>query len=1038
VRNRQAPLLVLFALLGVALLVRLFQVQVHEHVLWATEASRLVLKGREEPYRRGRILDAAGRVLARDEERRTVDLVYREFRRAHPLGEVAHARSLLEGRPVSLPEACAHLGPWASELVALGPRALAAFTRGEPPLAPAGLDRRQRARRAGDVAYYVRRLLGFDVEDPRERRAWQEIVKLARAEDESRSFLELAAAVRHGDDPGGVLLEEQALAARLERSIERLGVLARWIRPDTPDPLRALIGDLELERRTVEDATAAKLFTEATGFVPGRIEPGTLLECFDHGWISALLGWDAQRLSEWAARVRSRWKAGWRDADCLPRLYGMLAFDPATETGAADFLARLAVAYEPEGALDRALDEGPIPWREVEDLAVFSGLEDLFDVSVPEEARELARAALPIQVPELRADPDDRRLLPPGEGEDSFAARLERAVAKRGRSEVASLVELARELNEIWELRYQETLRRTLDAIRHAAGRAALGPTGGLVLAAGGRDRAAERAEYFLKDFGSRPRALTQGELSYDVVYLLTRFEADFPGLRVRQLSTRARVELAGDDVRPAEKLVGQVLAPALEDELRQRRDATRLRELKAIPSHDEEELEELQRLIGEVRLPNEVKGVAGIEAFLDPELTGTNGWSLARGLSEVFAAESEPLPVREAVDGLDVTLTLDSALQAAAQRCLRAPSADHDDLEWAQNPVGAIVLLARNGDVLAAASEPDDQSILDPLAEGQRQFRIERTLKKPTFQPPGSVFKVFVAAYALDHGLDPTRRVVCGPLEGGGSGYKNLRCWNTAGHGSVDLRSALAQSCNAYFAWLGETLDTDDFSALCADFGFGEPTGVRRPPPWDAGLARRGGLSEDLGGLSRPSNGAELSSSLRSMVANGLGRVEATPMQVARGILSLSLGAKHELRLVRSVGGRECPEGASESLGISRRALDFVRRAMRAVAEEPHGTAYKALNPRQLGFHVAVKTGSADLENRKDREGRPRARKHAWVAGWAPDPDPQLYFVVFEHDTLATSSHGAVFLARELLRQPEVLLWLADHGVDVSGVPAR
>jgi penicillin-binding protein 2 len=173
-------------------------------------------------------------------------------------------------------------------------------------------------------------------------------------------------------------------------------------------------------------------------------------------------------------------------------------------------------------------------------------------------------------------------------------------------------------------------------------------------------------------------------------------------------------------------------------------------------------------------------------------------------------------------------------------------------------------------------------------------------------------------------------------------------------------------------------------------------------------------------------------------MAANGLGVVEATPMQLARGILALARGEKVELRLVQRIGGREAPRGAPAPLAFRPATLDFVRAAMRGVAEDLHGTGHQALGPAQLGFHVALKTGSADLENRPDREGKPQVRKHAWVAGWAPAAAPELVFVVFEHDTTATSSHGAVYLARELLRQPEVLLYLAERGVDVSGVPAR
>ena len=1037
IRSRLLPLLALFSLLAAALVARLFQVQLLEHELWAFEASRLVLHGREEPYRRGRILDVAGRVLARDEEGRAVDLVYRDFRRGHPLGQVAHARSLLAGRPVPLAEARAHLVEWGEELAALTPLELEAFARGEAgERSRRGFDRRVQARRANDLSFYLQRLLALDASGQRATK--RAVLALAGADGEQRSFLELVAAVRRGSGAEAVAAEREELAARLTRSLERLGVLARWLRPESTDPLTVLIDDIERERRLVEDATAAKLFAEACGFAPGRIEEGTLLECFDHGWITALLGWDGARLAEWAHTVREGWQTQWRDQVCLPQVFGNLAFDARAEPGPADFLGRLAVVYQPEDELARALDLGPRPWREVDELAVFAGLERLFEADVPDSARALGRAALPIQLAELRADPDERRLLPRGQGPGSFAATLAKACSARGRPDLDALLGLARELNQIWELRFQETLRAALDETRRAAGRRSLGPEGGLLLAAGGRDRAAERTEYFLMDYGSRARQLSAGELSYDVVYLLTRHEPDFPGLRVRTLETRARVELGGDDLLPAERLIGRVQEPTIDDRLRQRRDEARLRTLEQLPRHEDDEVEELERLIGEVRRPTEVRGVEGLEAFFDRELTGRNGFTVTRGLSEVFAAGGDEIPVHEPVDGEDLVLTLSADLQAAAQRCLRQPSSEHEDDEWQANPVGAIVLLSREGDVLAAASEPDGQSYVPEGTEGQRQLRIERTLRKPTFQPPGSTFKVFVAAWALEHGLDPTRTVVCAPLEGGGAGYKTLHCWNSSGHGPMDLHSALVQSCNAYFAWLGETLATDEFAALCALFGFGEPTGVRALPPWDDGPARRSGLGEDRAGLSRPASGAELSLSLRSMAANGLAVMEATPMQLARGILALGRGEKCELRLVQRIGARQLPPGARTPVALRPATLEFVRAAMRGVAEELHGTAHEALGPAQLGFRVAVKTGSADLENRPDREGRPHVRKHAWVAGWAPASAPELVFVVFEHDTLATSSHGAVFLARELLRQPEVLLYLAERGVDVSGVPAR
>ncbi len=1052
--RRVRPLQALLAAAGAVLGLRLFWVQVKEHELWSFEAARLVHAGREIPYRRGRILDAQGRVLARDTDFSTVALVYRDFRRGHPLGQVAHARSLLEGRPVGLAETRLHLRDWARELVSLTPEDWRAFARGEGRFAdPAStLDERERAQRAANLGFYLQRLLGLDGRLPL-RALWED----AGDGFERRSFLELAAGLsadpraRGGArrtareaSPAAVQEAWTALEERLARSLLQLDRLAPWVAPagdaaDAPasaDPCAWLVAELERARRWVEDATASKLFAEAAGFAPGRLEPPALL-ALDQAWIAELLAWDAARVAEWAETVREAWTRTWRDEQALPRLVWDLVLEPAAEPGPSEFLDRLAQVFAPEGALERALDGAATPWSELDELAVFASLPDVLAAGPERELVAARSRCLPIQSPELRgagASPDLLDAVA-GAGED-LDERVRAHLAGRRASDVDGLLAIAGGLVRDWDARFQAALRGTLDEIARAADGDELSADGKLLLAADRRERASERAEFFLKDYGTRPRPLLSGEPPYDVIYLLTRYEADFAGFQARRARAREAATFLGDDERPAAELVGRVSAPAVNDLLRQRREAGRLRALKTLPERSEREEEELARLIGEVLLADEVKGVSGIEALYDQELTGKNGYAETRGLEDVFGAGAEEIPVGEPEDGLDVTLTLDVDLQRAAQRSLRRPEVPDDperDDAWLAEPVGAIVLLSSAGDVLAAASEPDEGSTIGPSARGERERRIERTLTKPKFQPPGSVFKAFVAAWALDHGLDPARTVTCAPLEGGGYGYKDLRCWNQHGHGVVALEEALVQSCNAYFAWLGETIPAQEFQALAREFGFGAPTGVRAPPPWDAGLRKRGGLSEHTAGLTGMSRSGELTESQRRMTGNGLGAVEATPMQLARAMLALATGTRRALRLVRAVGGRELPPAAASELELSERSLEFVREALERVASDAHGTAHTALAPDVLGIPLAVKTGSADLTSREDADGRRKVQKHTWVGGWIPPEDPRCVFVVFEHDTSATSSHGAVYLARQFLRQPEVLRWLAQAGVDVS-----
>ncbi|MBM3975797.1 MAG: hypothetical protein FJ299_02265 [Planctomycetes bacterium] len=123
-------------------------------------------------------------------------------------------------------------------------------------------------------------------------------------------------------------------------------------------------------------------------------------------------------------------------------------------------------------------------------------------------------------------------------------------------------------------------------------------------------------------------------------------------------------------------------------------------------------------------------------------------------------------------------------------------------------------------------------------------------------------------------------------------------------------------------------------------------------------------------------------------------------------------------------MGEQPAPRGEARALPLSAASLDSVRDALAAVVSESGGTGYRALNRAEVGYTVAAKTGSADLQDRP-KEGDPKVLKHGWVAGWLPVDQPRVVFVVFCAETRVSSSHSAVWVARQLLRDPAIVRWI-------------
>ena len=1057
--RRTAPLILLVCLGAALVLARLWQIQVDEHAVWADEARKLVRTGEVLPYRRGAIRDGSGHALVRDQTVYRVELVYRDFRREHPLGQVAHARSAVLGRTVGLPETRMRLLPWASELVALSPGELHRYARGGglrlgelylPPTDDPWAARRPA--RASDLRYYVKGLLGLERD---ERRA---LVKLERDARTGRSYLEWLAD-RRGCSTSVQLAElEVAWLSSLEH-LDSLAERLDW--EDEPDdyalaPLDRLVHELEAWRTSVEDAAASRLFKEVTGFDAGRVESEQLLQSVDLGFVQAQFAWEPGRLVDWARQARYGWLRSWREGYALPRLLAELALQDETRYDADLALSFLAAVFAPAADLERALDGNPRPWRELSDLAVFEHLGALFATDAARTG-EAWREPLEIMDDALRDAGEGRRaswrllieLTDPArlaaveetlrlQLGDAFDRRydglLEQVWERDGRSSLPLYRErvtaLALALLDTWEHGVQA---RLVERFREARG----GASERLAIAPDRLERLGERARHLLKDFGSRPVAL-HDDPSDDVVYLLTRWRDRYPGLVCERERERVDVVRPGRRAVLAKELLGAVSAIDADLAQRQRDQRAELLYLRRLVDRSPEQEVRLKSLMQELLLEGERRGVSGIEAYADRFLRGENGYRERLGLEDVYGKGARSIYLNEVADGEDLRLTLDPLLQAACSDTINRPVIPADDPDadraWFEQPVGAIVLCTPDGRVLAAASAPDANQELGEEADGERGRVVDRTLRKPTFQPVGSVFKPFVAIHALDalatSGFDPSFSHVCEPpLDESWAEWGGVRCHSRWGHEELELHGALLVSCNAYFARVADELEPDDLVRVSEAFGFGQPTGVQS-------LEDASGWTEWADSVPSWDPVTRLDLQMRR-AANGLQVLEGTPAQVARAMCGLATGELPELRLLDAVGGRALPVGEPVAVPYREGSLAFVREAMRGVCNDREGSAYSALSAALIGCELAAKTGSADLASRRGEGEDGRVRKHTWIAGWAPAHEPELVFCVFLHDTLATSGHSSVWVAKQLFEHPSVRAWLRAQGVDLRPVLA-
>lgn len=401
---------------------------------------------------------------------------------------------------------------------------------------------------------------------------------------------------------------------------------------------------------------------------------------------------------------------------------------------------------------------------------------------------------------------------------------------------------------------------------------------------------------------------------------------------------------------------------------------------------------------------PGDLVGQAGFERRYDSILRGVDGQS--REIVNSRGRKISELDRIEPVPGHTVMLSIDMRITEALQQALAGKAGS------------AVVLDVRSGEVLAMVSEPSYDANTFTGHFSQDEWRSilanpEHPLQDRTIQnvhPAGSVFKLTVAIGALQEGIITPSTVFTCPGTATIYGH-TFHCWKAGGHGAMNLRSAIINSCNVYFYQAGKRLGIDNIARYARLLGFGSPTGVDLP-------GEEPGLVPDPA-WKMQARGTEWYPGETISVAIGQGSLLVSPMQMAYHA-SIIASSGHAIRphLLRSYwtdSGQVFPFDPREgvrSVDVGGPVFEEVRKDMWGVVNES-GTGSRA---SVRGFDVCGKTGTVQVASKANIKNPatadPSLKVHSWFIGFAPLAHPEVAVAVFvEHG--GTGGEAAAPIAR-------------------------
>ncbi|MBO4569683.1 MAG: hypothetical protein J5689_00500, partial [Clostridia bacterium] len=375
--------------------------------------------------------------------------------------------------------------------------------------------------------------------------------------------------------------------------------------------------------------------------------------------------------------------------------------------------------------------------------------------------------------------------------------------------------------------------------------------------------------------------------------------------------------------------------------------------------------------------------GQIGLEAYYDKFLSGVNGESLVEADIKGKTLEDSSTYYIEAINGLNLNLTIDFRIQKAVEEIL-------EQMQYNTNSksVSAIVLNTKTSEILALATFPNFDLNNVPRDDVSALMNLSRCTPLTDAYEPGSTFKVITCAIAMELGLTGEHDYFyC-------SGYRivngvKINCHRHSGHGSQSLAQGLSNSCNCVFMELANRIGLDNFYKYLDLFGLTSGYGI------------------DFYGEGKAVTMPKNLVTAADLVRMGFGQsVAITPMGLINAVSAIANGGNlMQPYFVKSINNGNSVLYEKQPTKIRQVISNTVSESMNRMLEKvvDGGGGKRAM---VAGYRIAGKTGTAQkYENNAIADGKYVAS----FIGYAPADNPEFTVLVIADEPQGAYYGGVV-----------------------------